>query len=42
MRTKGIGLQGLGVKGNNGYSIGSEDSPTKKKRCLLQQSKKQI
>jgi hypothetical protein len=31
MQTKGIGLQGLGVKGNNGYSIGSEDSPTKKK-----------
>ena len=23
MRTKGIGPQGLGVKGNNGYSIGS-------------------
>ena len=23
MRTKGIGPQGLGIKGNNGYSIGS-------------------
>ena len=23
MRTKGIGPQGLGLKGNNGYSIGS-------------------
>jgi len=23
MRTKGTGPQGLGVKGNNGYSIGS-------------------
>jgi len=23
MRTKGMGPQGLGVKGNNGYSIGS-------------------
>ena len=31
MRTKGTGPQGLGVKGNNGYKIGSEDSPTKKK-----------
>lgn len=29
MRTKGIGPQGLGVKGNNGYSIGSPDSPAK-------------
>jgi len=29
MRTKGTGPQGLGVKGNNGYNIGSEDSPTK-------------
>ena len=27
MRTKGIGPQGLGLKGNNGYSIGS---PVKK------------
>jgi|TARA_R110000850_G_scaffold132764_1_gene253874 hypothetical protein len=27
MRTKGIGPQGLGLKGNNGYSIGS---PAKK------------
>ena len=26
-----IGLQGLGAKGNNGYKIGSEDAPTKKK-----------
>ena len=31
MRTKGTGPQGLGVKGNNGYKIGSEDAPTKKK-----------
>ena len=31
MRTKGIGLQGLGVKGNNGYKVGSEDAPTKKR-----------
>lgn len=32
MRTKGIGPQGLGLKGNNGYKIGSEDAaPTKKK-----------
>jgi len=23
MRTKGVGPQGLGLKGNNGYSIGS-------------------
>jgi len=23
MRTKGIGPQGLGIKGNNGYHIGS-------------------
>lgn len=29
MRTKGIGPQGLGIKGNNGYKIGSEDSPAK-------------
>ena len=28
MRTKGIGPQGLGLKGNNGYSIGS---PAKQK-----------
>ena len=28
---KKIGLQGLGEKGNNGYKIGSEDAPTKKK-----------
>ena len=28
MRTKSIGPQGLGLKGNNGYSIGS---PAKKK-----------
>tara|TARA_R110000803_G_scaffold161872_1_gene225494 strand:+ start:343 stop:657 length:315 start_codon:yes stop_codon:yes gene_type:complete len=27
----GSGPQGLGVKGNNGYKIGSEDAPTKKK-----------
>mgnify|MGYP003624955912 CR=1 FL=1 len=30
MRTKGTGPQGLGVKGNNGYRIGSEDAPLKK------------
>jgi hypothetical protein len=30
-RTKGMGPQGLGIKGNNGYKIGSEDSPAKKK-----------
>ena len=29
MRTKGIGPQGLGLLGNNGYSIGSPDSPAK-------------
>lgn len=29
MRTKGMGPQGLGFKGNNGYKIGSEDSPAK-------------
>ena len=30
MKTKGIGPQGLGLKGNNGYKIGSEDAaPTK-------------
>jgi hypothetical protein len=23
MRTKGMGPQGLGIKGNNGYSVGS-------------------
>ena len=28
MNTKGIGPQGLGLKGNNGYEIGS---PAKKK-----------
>mgnify|MGYP000143240234 CR=1 FL=1 len=31
MRTKGTGPQGLGVKGNNGYKIGSEDAPLQKK-----------
>jgi hypothetical protein len=31
MKTKGIGPQGLGLKGNNGYKVGSEDAPTKKK-----------
>ena len=29
MRTKGTGPQGLGIKGNNGYSIGSPDAPAK-------------
>ena len=29
MTKKGIGPQGLGRKGNNGYKIGSEDSPAK-------------
>ena len=26
-----MGPQGLGIKGNNGYRIGSEDAPAKKK-----------
>jgi len=26
-----MGPQGLGVKGNNGYRIGSEDAPVKKR-----------
>jgi len=29
MRTKGIGPQGLGLLGNNGYSIGSPAAPAK-------------
>lgn len=36
MRTKGIGPQGLGLKGNNGYCIGS---PAKFKGANSQNSK---
>jgi hypothetical protein len=35
MITKGIGLQGLGMKGNKGYSIGSPSALLKKKDCGL-------
>ena len=36
MNTKGIGPQGLGLKGNNGYEIGS---PAKKKDACYHKAK---
>ena len=39
MRTKGIGPQGLGLKGNNGYSIGS---PAKIKDAAYEKSNREM
>jgi hypothetical protein len=36
---KGIGPQGLGRSGNNGYSIGSPDSPAKLKDACYKKVK---
>ena len=40
MRTKGIGPQGLGIEGNNGYHIGSPAKQTARSERLYARSEK--
>ena len=40
MRTKGIGPQGLGLKGNNGYKIGSPSKKTTRSEKIMARSEK--
>ena len=39
-RTKGIGPQGLGIKGNNGYEIGSPSKKTTRSEKIMARSEK--